>query len=43
MRFWNKDIIMNLDGVLERVFAELGQPPPNLPLVRGRNQRSPSQ
>ena len=43
MRFWNKDIIMNLDGVLEQVFAELGQPPPNLPLVRGRNQRSPSQ
>jgi very-short-patch-repair endonuclease len=35
IRFWNEDIITNLDGVLEQVFAELGQPPPNLPLVRG--------
>jgi len=39
IRFWNEDILTNLDGVLEQVFAELGQPPPNLPLVRGRDRR----
>ena len=43
MRFWNEDILSNLDGVLEQVFAELGQPPPNLPLVRGRDRRAPTQ
>ena len=49
IRFWNEDILTNLDltnldGVLEQVFAELRQPPPHLPLVRGRDfQHSPSQ
>jgi very-short-patch-repair endonuclease len=37
IRFWNEDILKNLNGVLELIFAELRQPPPNLPLVRGRN------
>jgi very-short-patch-repair endonuclease len=37
IRFWNEDILKNLDGVVELIFAELGLPPPNLPLVRGRN------
>jgi very-short-patch-repair endonuclease len=37
IRFWNGDILKNLDGVFELIFAELGQPPPNLPLVRGRD------
>jgi len=43
IRFWNEDILTNLDGVLEQVFAQLGQPPPNLPLVRGRDRRAPTQ
>ena len=30
IRFCNEDIFTNLEGVLEPVFAELGQPPPNL-------------
>jgi very-short-patch-repair endonuclease len=42
IRFWNQDILTNLDGVLEQIFAELGQPPPNLALVRGRNRRAPT-
>jgi very-short-patch-repair endonuclease len=37
IRFWNDDILTNLEGVLEQIFAELGQPPPGLPLVRGRD------
>lgn len=37
MRFWNQEIIDNLDGVLEQILAALKQPPPNLPLVRGRD------
>ena len=36
IRFWNEEILTNLEGVLEQVFAELNQPPPDLPLVRGR-------
>ena len=37
MRFWNEQILTNLDGVLEMILKELKQPPPNLPLVRGRD------
>ena len=37
IRFWNEDILTNLDGALEQIFAELRPPPPDLPLVRGRN------
>jgi len=43
VRFWNADILTNLDGVLEQIFVELGQPPPNLPLVGGRDRRTPTQ
>ena len=43
VRFWNEDILTNLDGVLEQIFVELRQPPPNLPLVRGRDRRTPTQ
>ena len=37
MRFWNEEVLTNLEGVLEAILNELRQPPPNLPLVRGRN------
>jgi very-short-patch-repair endonuclease len=37
-RLWNDDILKNLDSVLEEIFAERSQPPPNLPLVRGRKE-----
>jgi len=37
MRFWNEEVLMNLDGVLEAILFELRQPPPGLPLVRGRD------
>jgi very-short-patch-repair endonuclease len=37
MRFWNEEVLANLDGVLEAILIELRQPPPNLPLVRGRD------
>ena len=43
VRFWNEDILTNLDGVLEQIFVELGQPPANLPLVMGRDRRTPTQ
>jgi very-short-patch-repair endonuclease len=35
IRFWNDDILKNLDSVLEQIFAELSQPAPNLPPVTG--------
>ena len=37
MRFWNEEVLTNLEGVLEAILTELRQPSPNLPLVRGRN------
>jgi very-short-patch-repair endonuclease len=38
IRFWNDDILKNLDSVLEQIFTELSQPAPNLPPVRGGKQ-----
>jgi very-short-patch-repair endonuclease len=26
LRFWNHEVLQNLDGVLERIAAEVGQP-----------------
>ncbi len=37
MRVWNEEVLTNLDGVLEAILIELRQPPPNLPLIRGRD------
>jgi very-short-patch-repair endonuclease len=37
IRFWNEEVLKNLDGVLETILRELRQPPPDLPLVRGRD------
>jgi very-short-patch-repair endonuclease len=31
VRFWNDEVLSNLDGVLEQILAEIKKPPPSLP------------
>ncbi len=38
LRFWNNEVMTNFGGVLDTILMELSQPPPYLPLARGRYQ-----
>ena len=35
VRFWNEEVLTNLDGVVEQILVELRQPPPTPPPGQG--------
>jgi very-short-patch-repair endonuclease len=41
LRFWNKDVLQNTDGVLELIAAELEKAPPSLLAAKGRRADLP--
>ena len=37
IRFWNSEVLENLEGVLQKIYAELQAPPSQPPLAGGRS------